>query len=92
MPDTPKTRPMKKNFTRRDIISGTAAALATCLLPPMPAAAGVPKKGMGAGFCERLLHRSLSADLRAGQMRTVVNGHVASEGDARAMMRRAQSW
>jgi hypothetical protein len=82
---------MMRNFTRRAVITGTAASLATGLLPPMPQAAGVPK-GMGAGFCERLLHRSLSADLRAGQMRTVVNGHVASEGDARAMMRRAQSW
>jgi hypothetical protein len=39
-----------------------------------------------AGFVERLLYSSLAADLRTGRMRTVVNGAIVSEADARQLV------
>jgi len=36
-----------------------------------------------AGFCERLMYQSLDSNLRAGQMRTTLNGKIIPEADAR---------
>ena len=47
-----------------------------------------------AGFCERLFYRSLDSNLRAGRMRTVLNGKIIPEADADRMVgyARAQGW
>jgi hypothetical protein len=44
-----------------------------------------------AGFCERLFFHSLACDLEAGRMRTVLNGSVVCEADARRIVARAQA-
>jgi hypothetical protein len=44
-----------------------------------------------AGFVEHLFYSSLAADLRAGQMRTVLNGEIVSEVDARRLVAYAQA-
>jgi hypothetical protein len=43
-----------------------------------------------AGFVERLFYSSLAADLRAGKMRTVLNGAIVDEAEARRLVAYAQ--
>jgi hypothetical protein len=43
-----------------------------------------------AGFVERLFYSSLAADLRAGKMRTIVNGTIVCETHARRLVAHAQ--
>ena len=71
-------------ITRRSIFIGAAVSLicapaivrATSLMPVhrLPLERPLPIGPQYAGFCERLMYHSLDCDLRAGRMRTVLNG------------------
>jgi hypothetical protein len=67
-------------LTRRGIFTGSAALLvcapaivrASRLMPLRQLTLPIePRRG---GFCERLFYAALDSDLRAGRMRTVLNG------------------
>jgi hypothetical protein len=85
-------------ITRRSIFTGAAASLicapaivrVTSLMPVRR-----PPSPFGpqyAGFVERLMYQSLDSNLRAGRMRTTLNGKIIPEADARRMVARAQDY
>jgi len=43
-----------------------------------------------AGFVERLSYYSLACDLRAGKMKTILNGEIVCEARARRLVARAR--
>jgi hypothetical protein len=87
-------------MTRRSIFVGAAASLISA--PVIVRAASLmpvhrlrgPIGPQYAGFCQRLMYRSLDSNLRTGSMRTFLNGKIISEADARRMVAhaRAQGW
>jgi hypothetical protein len=87
-------------ITRRSIFVGAAASLicapsiarATSLMPVRSLRLSIGPQH--AGFSSRLFYHSLDTNLRSGRMRTVLNGRVIPEADARRMVAyaRAQGW
>ena len=87
-------------ITRRSIFMGAGASL-LCAPAIVRAASLMPVRTLilpadrpRAGFCERLLYRSLDSDLRAGRMKTNLNGKIVSvaEGQRMVAYARAQGW
>jgi hypothetical protein len=87
-------------ITRRSIFIGAAASL-ICAPAIVRAISLMPVRRLRgligpqyAGFCERLIYRSLANNLRKGRMSTVLNGKIIIEEDARRIIAyaRAQGW
>jgi hypothetical protein len=84
--------------TRRTVVLGGVASLLCApvfgqaeVLTPVR---GLPVEPVTAGFCQRLMYRSLAHGLEAGRMSTVLNGKVVRESEAGRMVAnaRAHGW
>jgi hypothetical protein len=84
-------------LTRRGIFTG-AAALLVCAPAIVRASSLIPLRQLAlpigprhGGFCERLFYAALDSDLRAGRMRTVLNGKIVTEVEARRIVAQART-